>query len=321
MKIAIIYNICGIGNRENDDYYISSIQSILDQNLDQSKVVVSSCLNSQDSIDRLIKVFGDEISISWILDKVPVNVSFNQAVRQSIKKFGEFEGYLYVDSGCNFNSQAPNTIQELYSVLNSGPIGMVSARTNTDTGYPVWLGIGSHDNDSIGFNEYFRNLLGHYTIPLGKCINLHCQLFSHEIYKAYQNVLPDIFAGQCSESVLSFVNAAISKNWLIHKDIEIEHQTGLDVPSVGFSPPAWIQSTGRPNWDHPFIIDSILPRIRGGLKYGLGYEEIQSVAMHDETKFDINGYALDIKLKEYIKNNLFLQKNEFDYNKINSSWL
>lgn len=315
-----IYNICGISGRENTEYYIQCINSLLNQDI-EAKTIVSSCLSSKETIDHLLATFGQKISINWIKDKVPVNVSFNKSIIDSVQKFGEADAYLYLDSGCNFNNQKPTVLQELYNLLFSGPYGMVSARTNTDTGFPVWLGIGSHDNDSEGFNKYFRNLPNHFEVPLGKCINLHAQLFSNELLKTYNRILPDIFAGQCSESILTFLNAAINKKWLIHKNIEIEHRTGLDIPSVGFSPPGWVQQTGRPTFDHPFIIDSILPRIRGGLKYGLGYEEISNIAIHDASKFDENGYALCPELKDYIRDNLFLQKNEFDYNKINSVWI
>lgn len=315
-----IYNICGIGGRENDEYYIYCIQSLLNQNI-ESKTIVSSCLSSKETIDNLLAHFGQKISINWIKDKVPVNVSFNKSVIDAVQKFGEADAYLYLDSGCNFNNQKPTILSELYDLLFSGPFGMVSARTNTDTGFPIWLGIGAHDNDSEGFNKYFRNLADHFTIPLGKCINLHAQLFSNELLKNYNRILPDIFAGQCSESVLSFLNAAIYKSWLIHKDIEIEHRTGLDIPSVGFSPPNWIHSTGRKNWDHPFIINSILPRIRNGLKFGLGYEEIQNIALHDKSKFNEHGHALCLELKDYIKNYLFLNKTEFNYNDINHIWI
>lgn len=317
-KLLIVYNTCGISGRENIEYYLESLESILNQDFDDFEIVVSSCLNSKLTIDILKSTFKNKISINWIKEKVPVNVSFNKTVLDSIKRFGEFEGYLYIDSGCNFNNDR-QLFKKMYNLFKSGQYGMVSARTNTDTGYNIWFNIGNHDNDVESHDKFF-NENGNFIIPLGKAVNLHVQIFSNSLVKAYGKPYTDIFAGQCSESVFSFKNAAIKEKWIVLADSKVEHNIGMDVASVGFLPFLWKQKTNRPTWDHPFIIPSIIDRINDGIKYGLGYEELQSIVLHDKSKFDENGYSISDNLKNYIKENLFLKKEEFDYNDIDSEW-
>lgn len=319
MKLLVVYNICGLSNKENTNYYISSIESILRQNFDNYKVVISSCLNSENTIKTLHDRFS-YIRINWIKDKIPVNCSFNHTVLKSIEKYGEAEGYIYLDSGCHFLDQT-NILQEMYNLYKSGPYGLVSIRTNTNTGFKDWFGIGNHDNDSFEFNKFFRSLNFHPVIPLGKAINLHCQLYSDDLVKFYGRPIVDVLAGEAHESVYSFVVAAIHKKWILNKELEIHHETSLDGPSLGFSPAKFVKETRQKPCFAGFCCNNIVDRIRGGYQYGLGFEEISGVQMHLEEKFDINGYALDPRLKDYIKKNLYLQPEEFNYNNINYTWI
>jgi hypothetical protein len=161
---------------------------------------------------------------------------------------------------------------------------------------------------------------GNLIIPVGKAVNLHVQIFSNEFFKIYNRILPDIFAGQCMESVFSFMCAAIKKKWVVHKGIILNHKTGMDGPSSGFSPAQWMMS-GKNRWDHLFLKnESILNIINRGYEYGMGYEEVQKIVVHDSSKYDENGYAKSDQLKEYIRDNLYLSTNEFDYSKINRNF-
>lgn len=319
MKLLVVNNICGLSNKENTNYYISSIESIFRQNFNDYKVVISSCLNTEDTIKKLNNRFP-EANINWIKDKIPVNCSFNHTVLKSIEKFGEFEGYIYLDSGCHFLEQT-NILQEIYDLYKSGPYGLVSIRTNTNTGFKDWFGIGKHDNDSLEFNKFFRSLNSHPIIPIGKAINLHCQLYSNDLVKFYGKPIVDILAGEAHESLYSFVVAAIDRKWVINNRIEIHHETSLDGPSLGFPPIKFVKETGMKPCFAGFCCNNVLERIHNGYKYGLGFEEISGVQMHIEDKFDEDGYALDFRLKHYIKDNLYLQPREFDYEKINYEWI
>ena len=320
-KIFIIYNICGLSGKTNNNQYSKSIESILNQNFNEYKLIISSCLNSQNTIDSLINKHRGKISINWIKDKIPINTSFNHTVIEAIKKFGPAESYLYMDSGVDFENQI-DAIQKVYNLYNSGPYGLITIRTDTNHGFHIWFPEtgAKTDNDTVA-DLYFRNLPDNFIVPIGKACNMHCQLFSNKIQEFYGQLWPSIFAGESSESVLGAVIAALKLKHIIHKDLQVHHEHSVDGPSSGFPPWKWVQDTGRPPYDHPFIIDNLMDRIMGGAQYGLFYETIRGVLMPDLSKYDGNGYALDPKLKSYIKDNLFLKKEELDFNKINSEWI
>ncbi len=316
-KLLVVYNTCGLSGRENTSHYLHSLNTILNQNFITYDVVVSDCLSSQKTRQILTNNLQSKVYFNFIDEKLPVNNTFNCSVQKTIALNGHYDGYIYVDSGVDFGDDKL-VLQKMYDLYNSGPYSMVVARTKTDTGFHAWLGWGRDENDYLGHREALND--NHYKIPLGKAVNLHAQLFSDEMLVEYGNLMPDIFAGHCSESVLSFLAAALNTKWVIHKDIELEHKTALDMASVGFSPSEW-QSSGRPTWDHLIIEESILDIIGRGQKYGMGYEELRGIVNHDPTKFDENDFALDSSLKHYIKNNLFLQTSELDYSTVNSTWI
>jgi hypothetical protein len=80
--------------------------------------------------------------------------------------------------------------------------------------------------------------------------------------------------------------------------------------------------SGKNRWDHLFMKnESIVDIIKRGTEYGMGYEEVQRIVMHDSSKYDENGYSRSDKLKEYIRDNLYLSSNEFDYSKINRKFI
>ena len=103
-KLLAVYNTCGI-QRDNTKWYIECIRSFLNQDLDGARVVLSSCRNSPTSIKEVYQAFGDEISYCLTPERHTVNITFNNAVQRSVENFGEFEGYMYIDSGCTMDKQ------------------------------------------------------------------------------------------------------------------------------------------------------------------------------------------------------------------------
>jgi|TARA_R110000751_G_scaffold75933_2_gene152736 hypothetical protein len=305
-KLLIVYNTCGISGRSNIEGYISSLNSILRQDIEDVEVVVSACMNSASDIAALKETFPDML-INSVEEIVPVSVTFNDTVRKCVNKMGEFEGYLFIDSGIDFEDQT-SAIRELYELFKSDSYGMVAARTDDDMGFDDWF-----NTDMVG-EELFKD--GHMVVPVGIAVNLHVQIFSNEMFQHYGNVLPDIFAGQCMESVFSFLCAAVQSKWAVHKDIVLKHLTGMDGPSAGFLPNQW-QMLGNVRWDHMFSTEeSILDIIGRGTEFGMGYEENQSISVHSPAEFDENGYCTNDKLKDYIRDNMFLNPSQFDYNNI-----
>jgi len=192
-KVLVVYNICGISKRENVSYYFAAITSILNQKFDSFHLVISSCASTPETRKIISDKLGSQISYNWIDDILPLSVTFNHTVRKCVQSLGKFESYLYVDSGVTFGSNR-YVIRDLYELLKSGDYGMASAQVDLDDGFGYW-GVSIQKGKD-------------YTVPMGKTINLHCQLFSHELYKNYNNkILPDIFAHHTSESVFTFIKA------------------------------------------------------------------------------------------------------------------
>ena len=318
-KILVVYNTCGISGKENSSFYIHSLNSILNQEFDGFDVVISSCLNSNETRLNIFNIFKDRVKYNFINERHPVNVTFNHSVRKTIEKFGEYESYMYVDSGTTF---VPGLLSGIYERIKTGKYGMVTPQPENDTEYFSGLGVGRYRGD----DEYARSILfkdGDYIIPLGKGMGTHTNLISNELRSFYGNVYPDIFASHCTESTFSFINAALKKQWLLVKDFILPHNISMDGQSSGFNPAEWLYQKGRPTFDHPYKINSILERVLTirSIKAGFGYEECRNILKHDPKQFDENYHCVNDDLKYFIKDALFLKKDELDYDTIDHEYI
>ena len=86
-KLLIVYNTCGILKNENVNYYIATLNSLLEQANDDHHVVISGCLHRQDVKTKIKTILGNRISYSFIDEKLPVNVTFNKTVQKAVEKF------------------------------------------------------------------------------------------------------------------------------------------------------------------------------------------------------------------------------------------
>ena len=314
-KLAIIFNICGI-RRENPENYVTAINTIFDQDITDSRVIISSCLNSEETLQYIADNVNGPVTINLIKERLPVNVTFNHSALKARELFGDFEGYLYIDSGIFFKS--PTDISSLYKLLATRAYGMIAAQVDTDGGYFQWFDIGTGHNDHTQNHEFFAD--GDFDIPVGKTVNLHCQIFSKDILDAYGYLFPDIYAGFCSESVFSFQCAALQKKFVLSKDVVVSHLKSMDGPSSGFSPAKW-QLMGRPTYDHPFLVDSVVAIANKGRKFGFGYEECQNIVMHDSSKYD-GLFCIDSRLVDFIRQNQFIGNlGVLNYDEIDSELL
>jgi hypothetical protein len=285
------------------DWYIDCIQNLLNQDLDGVKVVLSSCGNSGGAIKKLFEAFGRRIVYNLINDRITVNMSFNHTVAKCVEKFGEFEGYLYIDSGINFRDNT-TVLSKAYELFKSDNYGMVTVQASNDNGFPQWIGVDKFVEDE------------NFVIPVGRACNLHTQIFSNEIFKAFDNkIIPDIFVAYCTESVFSFLAAATNQRWVILKDVVAEHLKSVDGATCGFD------HTG-PKGDNKNNLFANLDiyeicKDPEALASGFGYEEMQGVLHHDPTKYDENGMVEDSeRLKEFIRTRIFLNKEQFNYDAI-----
>lgn len=293
-EILVIYNICGISRNENHNYYCQAINSILSQNFPSFRLVISGCFVDEKIKKILHEQFGTKISYLWTDDKYPLNITFNYAVKKCISEYGEFKAYLYVDSGVTFGLDK-NVISKMYDRIKKG-YAMVASKVDADDGYESW---GLHPKE----NEDF-------VVPLGKAVNLHCQMFHEDVYRTYNALAPDIFASDTSESISTFLCAAINKKWVVTHDVKLHHEFNMDGASSGF------------RHKHPLLFrskKSIQDICAEGKLLGFGYEEINYFCMHNSTKYDQDGNPLDERLLPFLKENLFLN-DSFDYTKISGSF-
>ena len=302
-KLLVVYNTCGFSGRENVDWYIDCINNLLSQDFEDFKLVISSCGNRMPTIKKLVATFKDKVSYNFINDRITVNQSFNHTVKKSVEEFGEFEGYLYVDSGINVRDNK-NVLSEAYKLFKSSNYGMVTMQASNDNGFKQWINV---DGYVTGKN---------FEIPIGRACNLHTQLFSNDIFKAFDNkIIPDIFVAYCTESVFSFLAAAAKQKWVIMKDVVLEHLKSLDGATCGFN------HTG-PKGDNKNNLFADLDiyeicKDPEAWESGFGYEEMQGVFLHDPKKYNEDGEVQDPeRLKEFIRTRMFLTKEQFDYNKV-----
>ena len=302
-ELLVVYNICGLANKENIDWYIKCIDSILNQNNEDYQLVISSCMNTSNDIDRLRQEFGNDIFYNIINEILPVNATFNHAVLNCVKHFGKFNGYLYIDSGVHFDKKDILTIaQEKY---DPNKFSMVTLPTENDMGFEGWFGFDFPEKDFI--------------IPAGGACNLHAQIFSHDIYETFnERIWPDIFASYASESVFSFLNACVHKEWLVISDIKLLHDKGIDGASLGF------HHGNFESFRSPRPILEIM-RDPEAYKSGLGFAECPGlqILMHDKSLYDDNNLFVKDpqRLVNFINNNLFLSEESLDYNNIKHEFI
>ena len=322
MSLLVIYNACGIAGRENSESYIKNIESILSQDLDDMQVVFSGCCIQYETLDKLYAHFKKRINYCLTNERLAVNQSFNHSILKAVERYGEFDGYMYVASDVCF-SDDKSSLRLLHERIKDPTNGIVSPEIDNDNGYYWWFDFEEHQNiwDVYGRHEDF-------VVPLGSTANLHCKIFSNKIFKAYGNILPDIFVSYCTESTFSFLAAAVKQRFIIANDVTYQHgmrdtkHSGLDGQTLAFgagwdrvypgaksvkeiveSPEAAAAGFGHEEWVPKFAHKTDVP-------------DDKVYLMHDPDKFDENGNSVNNRLKKFIKNNLYLSKDVLNYDKI-----
>jgi hypothetical protein len=305
----IVFNICGISGKDNTDYYIEAINTITSQTYTDYKLVVSSCLNPPDQIEKLKNSCNIDL-INVVNEVLPVNITFNQAINVGVEHFGMPKGILYLDSVVKFTTD--NQLDMFVRLFEAGNFGMASAQVDNDMGW-CWFGL-----------PYRAVVKDNFIVPMGRAINLHCQIFHADIYKEFGGVMPDIFKSYCTESTFSFLNAAIGKEWVVSGDyLKVHHRmywknndinkgNGIDGHCAGFP-----VEDGA--WDHCFEPHSIKSIIEDpeAIACGFGYEELRNILNHNPNCYIDNRFCKDPqRLSDFIKKNIFRQKEDFDYSKI-----
>jgi len=300
MKYLVVFNTCELKG-PNFKWYESCLDNLLKVKSDQYEydIAVSGCMITPDTQEKLLKKYKNKIIFNFIECKLTVNVTFNHTINKIVEQRGRYDGYVYFDSGVNINDNL-HYLDEIHSRFATKKYGMVTLQTDTDTGF------------------YFLGLYGYfydhdYIVPVGKACNLHVTCFSDKLLQYYNKLIPDIFLAYCTESVFSFLNAALNLRWIIVKDLILEHKKSIDGASAGFD-----HVGKKEHWNNLYggldMLDIIKdPEAR---RLGLGYEEINHIMMHDVEAFTHYGHAKNNGLKDYIKEKLFLKDRMLNYNHI-----
>ena len=124
----------------------------------------------------------------------------------------------------------------------------------------------------------------------------------------------------CTESVFSFLCAAVGQKWVVLKDIILHHFKSVDGATCGFD------HTG-PRGDNKNNLFSDLDIYEicsspEALASGFGYEEMQGILLHDPSKYNKDGSCRDPRrLKKFIKNNMYLDEKQFSYSNIKHKFM
>jgi len=322
MSLLAVYNVCGLSGRENSSTYIKHIDTILDQDLEDKKVVLSGCCIKEATFRQIYEKYGNKISYYLTNERLAVNQSFNHAVLRSVEEFGEFDGYMYVASDVKFTPDS-NSLTKLHDRILNKENGIVSPEIDKDNGYFWWFDFeeGKSLWDVFGRDKDF-------VVPIGCTANLHCKVFSNEIFKGYGRVIPDIFVSYCTESSFSFLAAAVKQKFIITNDVLCNHGTndgihsGLDGQTLAYGA----------GWDRVFPGSKSVKEIvedPEAAACGFGHEEWvpkfihkmdvpddKTFLIHDPEQFDENNFSVDDRLRKFIKKNLFLDKSVLDYDNI-----
>jgi hypothetical protein len=315
-KLLITYNICQAGNSNGVPYYLDCIRSLLAQTVmdsDDFKIAISGCAVNDPTKNQLQQFFGDNLSYNFIDELLPLSITFNDTVDQCVKHFGEFEGYLYIDSGISFwdPSKRYNAIDTFYNAFKQNEDAVLACMPSNDDGSSWW---------GITYEPEVD-----YQYKIGQCTNMHCQIFPEEWRKAYGRVLPDIFASNCMESVFSHMSAAIHKKYMMTQKIHVQHLHSLDGASIGSREPDPDKIPMSTMFETPGLLfktkKDMDQKYAEGYEVGFGVEEYQHWWRSDKTKFDDNQFAIDPKLKDFLAKEMYLTKEEFDYEQIRRIWI
>jgi hypothetical protein len=315
-KLLAVYNTCGIKN-DNTDWYIECINSLLAQDLDGLRVVISSCKNSTECIRRLFEVFGNKISYCLTPELHTVNITFNNAVQRCVEHYGQFESYMYIDSGCTMDEQT-DILRLAYETLTNNDYGIVVVQTDTDECLenlgPPYV----YESSKVQVTGK------HLVIPIGTSVNQHTAIFSNKIYKIYKKLYPDVFAAFCSESVLNYIAASVGLRWAIMADRQVRHLKAVDGPSSGFihrvsSEDKSGEIIHNNHWNNFLFGRNAIDFIndKQALEAGLGYEECSGIMFHNPDAYDKDGLCKKPdELRKIIDKYLFLSEQELDYKNI-----
>lgn len=313
MKLLAVYNTCGLRdalfrhNPEMVDVYRDNLWSIINQDYPVD-IVWSAYENSDQCIKEVLKECPEYIKLYRPKGRLAVNHTFNLACLSN----PGYDGYIYIASDVNFTDKS--TVSKFNQALATSKYAIIYPQVTEDSGYR-WTAPEIYPN----FPEQ------DYIVPIGHTANAHCVLYSRKVLENYGALMPDVFTSYCTEAIFSYLCAAIKQQFVILKDLTVQHGKPGHVPGtpnhqVDGHTIAFGQGHNKVFPGARTIEDIIQDPI--AKEIGFGYEEWHDWLkdnkphlLHDPTKFTELNHAKDFRLKDFIKHNFYLG-NLLDYSKI-----
>lgn len=304
----IVYNLCGL-KRDNYDKWVENIESFLTSKRETPTYegenhfdfIVSAC-NVQPATKDKLKVFCKQknLKLAFIDEVLPVNVTFNL---NCLRNPG-YDYYVYCASDVNAMGQI-HIIQKLKRFHN--------VNNNAITGAYV---IG--DTLHVKYSFYKEDLKKGIDVTFrpGEGFNCHFVMFDKCLIEAYGALMPDVFAGPCTESVFYYVTEAIKRRLGMLNAVELslfhpEASQDLDGSSSGFKEGYGYKQLYKSKLS--FADRFLTAEVK---QSGFGYEEVYNVLNHDKSLYKNNKCIDPEKLYKIVKKTVYLNKQELDYDKL-----
>ena len=201
-KILVVYNTCTHGSVPNVVGWIEKIKPLVSQTLDGVTICHSDNGSDDKSLNIVKKEFGMDMSYFNIKTPLPVHITFNACVRECVKRFGEFEWYMYLSSGTTFDK--PDDLEKIYNYLKTEiDVARLMIPAQNDNSAPIdfikhGLELKSEGNKKAHQLEQTPEMQRwdkskKYVLKPGQRSNNHASVISNEWYKKYGGKLhPDI---------------------------------------------------------------------------------------------------------------------------------
>ena len=295
MKILAVINV--FKRSFLTDYLAASIIGWMSQETDHElHVVVSDTMCSdgfRSDLHKLASLIKTKHKLSHIHfeDWCPVYVGFNGSILSMMSMKSDYDVISYCSEDCIMTKKTD--LDCLLQEFNNPNVGIVSALV---------------DNDNSQWYPHY-NILDNVSriVSLGESVNMHQFLFSRPFMEKYDFKYTDVFVAWATESLLTFFTEAVGMNWTHCQKVMLRHQReskerGFDGYGLYARGPA--STSPGPEYDEI---------IRPGLEFGLGFECCRGLYPFKPELYNEGKCRKRDELYNYIKNNLFLKHEQFNY--------
>jgi hypothetical protein len=280
------------------------------------RVVLSSVLNMDECIDKIINEFGDKLRIFRYLDRWPLQVSLNKTILSSIDEFQEeYNGYLYISAGV-YLTEIDDLFPRIIEKNNTNEYGIMHLYVNADNCHEHMVEVPG-EQSNINYYHDFQ-------IPIKRHTNFIAAVLNKSLKDFYGVPVTDVF-GRCGmEIALSFMCAALRKKYILLGNSYTVHETKTDsgTPEENSAVYSSFETPIGLMWGRTHdIFENDIEGRDSGLGYWPGHYTTNTpwkvyFLEPDLSKFDENHLSLDERLKFAVKRCFFTNQNELDYSLI-----